>query len=82
LREHGVAGDQHVAQLDLLEERQGLGELILPLADGQLRQHRSATAGEGTQQVATGQRLGLGPTHRLAIDGDRLERHGRGELGR
>ena len=49
LRKHGVAGDQDVGQVDLAQQGQGLGELILPLADGQLRQHRSTTAGERTQ---------------------------------
>jgi hypothetical protein len=82
LREHRVARDQHIAQPDLTQQRDGLSELVLALADGQLRLAGAVPAGEGAQQVtARQQRLGLGPTHRLAIDGDRLERHGRAELG-
>jgi hypothetical protein len=81
LRKHRVARDQHVTQLDLPQQGHGLRQLALALADGQLGQHGAASAGEDAEQVATRQRLGLGPADRLAIDGERFQRHGRGELG-
>jgi N utilization substance protein A len=51
LSEQRVASDQHAGQLELAEQGDGVGQLVLPLADGQLTQHRAASARERAQQV-------------------------------
>jgi hypothetical protein len=42
LCEQGIAGHQHVRQVDLTEQRQRLGEFVLALANRQLDQHGAA----------------------------------------
>jgi hypothetical protein len=73
LCKQGVTGDQDIIQVNLAQQGQGMGELVLALADGELRQHRSAPTGECAEQVHAGQVLLLGPADGLAVDGHWFE---------